>query len=270
MRSVAARVSGAAFCREAPIEMSTGPVSQNAPSAATAGARKELLRLFRERPISDEELLVNLCLYMRSGALARILFLDELYRKIVKLPGVICEFGIWWGQSLVVFENLRAVHEPYHARRIVGFDTFAGYSGIGEADKRSSTIAEGVYGVPAGYEAYLDALLSCHEAENVMSHVRKHELVKGDATEAAGRWFERNPEALVALAFFDMALYEPTKAALEAIRPRLVKGSVVAFDELGNKDYPGETRAALEILGTEGFKIRRSRFLPDRSYFVKV
>lgn len=251
--------------------MSTGPVSQNPSPATTANARKGLLRLFRERPISDEELLVNLCLYMRSGALAKILFLNEMYQKIIDLPGVICEFGIWWGQSLAVFENLRAVYEPYnHTRRVIGFDTFAGYSGIGEADKRSSTIAEGVYGVPAGYEAFLDELLSYHEEENVMSHIRKHELVKGDATVSAGRWFESNPEALVALAFFDMALYEPTKAGLEAIRPRLIKGSVIAFDEFGNKGYPGETRAALEVLGTENFEIHRSRFLPDRCYFIKA
>jgi hypothetical protein len=250
--------------------MSTGPVSQNAPSAATADARRELLRLFRERPISDEELLVNLCLYMRSGALARVLFLNELYQMILPLPGVVCEFGTWWGQSLVVFENLRAVYEPYHTRRVIGFDTFAGYAGIGAADRRSLTIAEGVYGVPAGYEAYLRRLLLCHEAENVMSHVHKHELVKGDATETVQDWFKSNPEVIVALAFLDMALYEPTKAALEALRPRLVKGSVIAFDELGNSSYPGETRAALEVLGLDGFEVRRSRFLPDRAYFIRL
>ena len=251
--------------------MNTGPVSQNASSPTVLGARQELLRLFRERQIGEEELLVNLGLYMRSGALARILFLNEIYQKITKIPGVVCEFGVWWGQSLVVFENLRAVYEPYnHTRRVVGFDTFTGYDGIGDADKRSTTIAEGVYGVPDRYESYLDALLSCHEQENVMSHIRKHELVKGDASVCAPLWFDNNPELLVALAFFDMALYEPTKASLEAIKPRLIKGSVIAFDELSNNQYPGETRAALEILGTKRFEIQRSRFLPDRSYFVKL
>ena len=51
---------------------------------------------------------------MRSGALARILFLNELYEKIVHLPGCVIEFGTWWGQSLVLFDNLRVVHEPYN------------------------------------------------------------------------------------------------------------------------------------------------------------
>ena len=250
--------------------MTTGPTSQNQSKTSSIEARKELLRLFKERPVGDEELLVNLCLYMRSGALARLLFLNEIYQQIVHLPGIACEFGIWWGQTLVLFENLRAVYEPYHARRIVGFDTFAGYSNISETDKRSSTISEGVYGLPQGYEDYLGKLLSYHEQENVMSHIRKHELVKGDATVSAKKWFGENKETLVALAFFDMALYEPTKACLEAIKPRLVTGSIVAFDEFGNKDYPGETEAVLEVLGTKNFEIKRSRFLPDRVYFTKT
>jgi hypothetical protein len=251
--------------------MTTGPVSQRPPSPATVEARKELLALFRERPIPDEELLVNLGLYMRSGALARILFLNEIYQKIIAIPGIVCEFGVWWGQNLVVFENFRAAYEPYnHLRRIVGFDTFTGYSGITAADQRSTTIAEGVYAAPPGYEAYLERLLSYHEAENVMSHIRKHELVKGDATLSSGEWFGRNPATLVALAFFDLALYEPTKACLLAIRDRLVKGSIIAFDEFSSEDYPGETLAALEVLGVEGFEILRSRFLPDRAYFVKI
>lgn len=249
--------------------MQTGPVSQATAAPTAASNRQRLLELFRARQISDEELMVNLSLYMRSGALARLLFFNEIYQKIIDLPGAVLEFGIWWGQSLVLFENLRAVYEPYnHARRIIGFDTFTGYQGIGDADARSSTISEGVYGVPEDYEAYLGALMEYHRQENVLPHICKYELVKGDASQTSVNYFDDHPEMLVALAFFDMALYEPTKKALEAIRPRLLPGSVIAFDELNNRDYPGETRAALEALDMRDFTIHRSRFLPDRTYFT--
>jgi len=246
----------------------SGPVSQNTPSRS-ADLRRRLLKLFAERPMPDDELLVNLGLYIRSGALAKMLFLNELYEKIVPIPGVICEFGVWWGQSLVMFENLRAVHEPYnHMRRVIGFDTFTGYPAVGAHDKRSQTISEGVYSVVTGYEDYLSELIDYHEQENVMSHIKKHVLVKGNATETVPRYFDEHAETIVALAFFDMALYEPTKACLEAIMPRLMKGSIVAFDELNHKDYPGETKAALEVLGLSTHKLLRSKFLPDRCYFV--
>ena len=102
----------------------------------------------------------------------------------------------------------------------------------------------------------------------MMSHVKKHTLVKGDASITCSEFLNNNPEVLVAMAYFDMALYEPTLKCLEAIKPRLIKGSVLVFDELCHHDYPGETRAVVEILGTQNYEIKRSKFLPDRSYMV--
>jgi hypothetical protein len=243
--------------------------SQNRSANSTLEARKQLYRLFSKRPMSDEDLLVNLSMYMRSGSLAKLLFLNEMYQKIIDLPGVICEFGVWMGASTVAFENLRAVYEPYNCqRRVIAFDTFAGYVGIGQSDIRSDIISEGVYTVSEGYEKYLAELLDYHEKENVMAHVKKHTLVKGDASITCPEFLNKNPEVLVAMAYFDMALYEPTLKCLEAIKPRLIKGSVLVFDELCHHDYPGETRAVVEILGTQNYQIKRSKFLPDRSYMV--
>ncbi len=245
--------------------------SQNRTDTSVTENRERLFRLFNDRPMTDEELLVNLGLYMRSGALAKILFLDEMYRKVVKIPGTVMEFGVWFGQSLAVLENLRAVHEPYnHQRRIVGFDTFEGYPDVGEKDKPSELIKKGGYSVEQGYEGYLEDILNFHENENVMRHIQKHQVVKGNVTQTLPKWLSVNPQAFVALAFFDMALYEPTKNALAAIKPRLIKGSVIVFDELNHPDYPGETEAALEILGVEGFVVENSEILPDRVFFRKL
>ena len=44
-----------------------------------------------------------------------------------------------------------------------------------------------------------------------------------------------------------MALYEPTKSALLAIKNHLMPGSVLMMDELNNSDYPGETKAFKEV-----------------------
>ncbi len=252
--------------------MSTKITSQNKTDDKVASNRERLFNLFKNRPMGDEELLVNLGLYMRSGALAKILFLDEIYKKIVGIPGHIMEFGVWWGQSITTFENLRAIHEPYnHQRRVVAFDTFTGYpEDIGKKDKLSEIISKGVYQVNEGYEKYLEELIDFHEKENVMGHIKKHEVVKGDVRTTLPVWLNDNPQAFISLGFFDMALYEPTKAALEAITSRMIKGTVIVFDELNHKDYPGETEAAMEILGCNGFKIENSKILPDRVLFTKI
>lgn len=245
-------------------------ITSQSPSADKAiEARQQLFKLFRDRPLSDEELLANMGLYIRSGALAKILFLAEIYQKVLEIPGVIMEFGVWRGQSLAVFENCRAIFEPYnHSRRIYGFDTFSGYPDIGENDKASEIIEKGVYSVEWNYEGYLDAVLNYHEQENVMSHIRKHALIKGDASITCPQFLADHPEALIALAYFDMALYQPTRDCLRAILPRLVKGSVIVFDELSHPEYPGETKAFLEVIGARQFQLNRSRFLPDRVFLT--
>lgn len=228
-------------------------------------ARETLYRLWRSHSIPDDQLLQNLGLFIRSGALAKIFFLNELHERVLNLPGAIVEFGVWWGQSLAVFQNLRAMHEPYHNRLVVGFDTFEGYPEPGKHDRPSETIKQGGYTTTGGYEAFLSELLAYHDAENVLSQFRKFELVKGDVCKTAQPFFDGRPEMLVALAFFDMALYEPTKAAIEAVLPRIVKGGILAFDELNDPDYPGETEAVIETIGLRQYRIERSRFLPART-----
>jgi hypothetical protein len=237
-------------------------------SEAQIKGRQLLVQLFQETPLPVEELLINLGLYTRSGAFAKVLFLDEIYRQVLSVPGDVIEFGTWWGQSLVTFLNLRAVHEPYSARKVIGFDTFAGYPKPGHRDKPSEVIKEGGYGVSDDYVAYLTRLLTYHEQENVMAHRKKFELVPGDVMQTVPKFFAERPEQIIALAFFDMALYEPTKQALTTIQDRLVKGSILAFDELNDPEYPGETEAVREVIGLRNCEFRRSKYLPDRTYAV--
>jgi hypothetical protein len=232
-------------------------------------ARNRQMELLRQTPLPPQELVTNLGLYLRSTVVAKILYLDELYANILHLPGVIMEFGCWWGANLALFSSLRAVHEPYnYTRRVVGFDTFAGYQSISDKDGTSQFVTEGAYSVTANYRPHLEAVLDYHEVENPMAQIKKYELVAGDVTKTVPEYFQRHPECIVALAYLDMQLYEPTKAALEGILPHLVKGSVLAIDELNCPEFPGETQAVEEVLGFRRHRYLRSKFLPDRTYVV--
>jgi hypothetical protein len=232
-------------------------------------AREKLLELFQTTPIPPEHLLVNLGLYTRSSVIAKFLYVNELYQQITTIPGVVMEFGVWWGQNLALFESLRAVYEPYnYTRKIIGFDTYEGYPSISEQDGSCDLVKLNQYAVSEDYLEHLSALLDYHQQENVMSHVKKYELVKGDATVTIGEYLEKHTETIISLAYFDMQLYEPTLMCLEAIKPYLVKGSVIAMDELNSSEFPGETVAFREAFGSMNFRLFRSRFLPDRSYAV--
>jgi len=233
--------------------------------------RKKLMQLFKERPFSDEDTLVNLTLFMRSGSLAKLLFLDEIYREIIQIPGCIFEFGTYLGGTTVAFENLRAVHEPYnHLRRIFTFDTFNGYINT-SSEKYISKVFKNIidsktYSTPTKYEIYLRKLLDCHEKENVMSNISKHKIICGDVVKTLPQLLSNDKSIIVALAYFDLAMYMPTKQALEILLNKMLKGSVIILDELGHPDYPSETNVFYELLASRNYTITRSKYLSDRSY----
>jgi Macrocin-O-methyltransferase (TylF) len=240
---------------------------------ATSERERELRRgfveLFKRTPIPDDELLAQLGLYLNRQTLSRILFLHELYAQIVDVPGIVVELGVRWGQNLALFASFRGMEEPFnHTRRIVGFDTWSGFPEPSTEDGGAPIASAGAYGVPEGYEDYLREVLLYHEQESPLSHLEKFELVKGDAVKTVPRYLEERPETVIALAYFDFDLFEPTRASLEAIRPHLVRGSVLGFDQLGSRQFPGETLALRETLGLDGLRLRRSRHAAQAAYAV--
>ena len=76
--------------------------------------RKSFLKLFKECPLPEDELLYNLGLFINRQTLSRILFFHDLYRKIININGIIIEFGVRWGQNLALFESFRGIYEPYN------------------------------------------------------------------------------------------------------------------------------------------------------------
>jgi hypothetical protein len=231
--------------------------------------RQRLYDLYKNSPIPSDEMLINGGLYMRSSALSKLLFLDEAYKQIIGIPGNILVFGTWWGQDVSVLYNLRAIHEPYNfTRKVIGFDTFTGYPTPTDNDKISDTIKEGAYSTAENYKAHLDELMEYHEQENIMSHIKKYELVEGNILKTLPEYCANNPHELISLVYIDVALYEPTKVILEQCIPNMVKGSVIVFDELNAPEYPGETVALKESGLLKKCTLTRSRIVPDRSYLI--
>jgi hypothetical protein len=231
--------------------------------------RERLQRDFEECPIPANELFANLGLFLNRQSLSRILFMHEMYRKIVNVHGIVMEFGTRWGQNLALFSSFRGMYEPFnYSRKIVGFDTFAGFKAISAHDKESHGVVVGGYGVSENYEAYLDRILNYHEQESPLSHIRKYELVKGDVAVTVPKYLSENPQTVVAMAYFDLDLHEPTKQCLEAIKDYVTRGTVLGFDELNHADFPGETVAFREVLGLRNYRVERSPLVPSAAYVV--
>lgn len=231
--------------------------------------RNKLVQLFRQSPVPDDQILTNMGLYLNAKNLSRILFMDFLYRQAIDVQGVVMDFGTRWGQNMALFTSFRGMYEPYNRhKKIIGFDTFKGFPKVSAVDGVSEMIHDGNVSVTDDYLDHLEQVLDCHEKDNPLGHIRKHDFVVGDACQGINEYFQKCPETIVALAYFDFDLYEPTKACLEAIKPRLVKGSVLGFDELNDPDSPGETAALMEVFGLNNVSLKRYRWASRVSYFV--
>jgi hypothetical protein len=223
----------------------------------------ELQKLLAERTTSSGPLWnTDLITYTTRMTSSRFLYLNELYLKILDVPGVILEFGVRYGTSMVAITNLRGIHEPFnYQRKIIGFDTFEGFPSVHQND--TDVWLPGDYDTPLGYEDTLEKILNLHEQLSPVSHIKKYEIVKGDVLVTINQWLDSNPGLMVAMAMFDMDLYEPTKHALAAIQPRLMRGSMLVFDEFSNSSYPGETLAVREQFDTREVEFGHSRYQPS-------
>lgn len=225
-------------------------------------------RIFEECSDSVETKLENFPKYVRRNHLKRFLAMYELFKLAMPVKGSIVECGVFRGFGIMTWAKLSAMLEPENlTRRIYGFDTFDGFPTTGANDK-SQFASPAVGDLKSSSYDELQQLIAEYDRDRFLGHIGKVELVRGDITKSAKEFVETHPHVVVSLLFIDCDLYEPTKAALEAFLPRMPKGAIVAFDELDNPIWPGETLAALDAKVLSGLRLRRLEWDPYIAYAV--
>jgi len=168
-----------------------------------------------------------------------------------------------------LFSTFRSIYEPFNRhRKIIGFDTFSGFPTLDKKDGNSDLMSEGNVATTKNYQDYLEKIMSLKETQNPLDHIKKFQINVGDASKTVPNYLKENPHTVIALAYFDFDIYEPTKICLNAIRNHLVKGSVLGFDELNDEDSPGETIALMETFGLNSINLRRLPITSRTSFFV--
>lgn len=212
--------------------------------------------------------LENFPKYVRRQHLKRFLAMYEIFKLILQVKGSVVECGVFKGFGVMTWAKLSAMLEPENlTRRIYAFDTFAGFPNV--SDKDGNTVIKHEYGglYADSYEELLE-LITEYDRDRFLGHMDKVHLIKGDVVKTIPKFIKEHQHLLVSLLFLDMDLFEPTKAALENFLPRMPKGAVVAFDELDNPMWPGETLALLESIGVNKLSIRRFEWDPYVGYAV--
>jgi hypothetical protein len=229
---------------------------------------KSLENIFVNCSDSIEAKLENFPKYVRRQHLKRFLAMYELFKLILPVKGSIVECGVFRGFSLMSWAKLSSILEPENlTRRIYGFDSFNGFPSVSSNDRSGSGIAEVGDFQTSSYDELIE-LLRVYDQDRFLGHIPKVQLIRGDASKTIPEFVQQNRHLLVSLLFIDLDLYEPTKAALEHILPRMPKGSIVAFDELDNPIWPGETEALLEKMPINRLRIQRFDWDPYIGFAV--
>jgi hypothetical protein len=218
---------------------------------------------FDRNPASWESKIENFPKYVRRQNLTRFLALYEIFKRVLSVKGSIVECGVHDGFGLMTWAKLSAILEPVNlTRRIYGFDTFEGFPSVSAADRTAASMHVKPGDLYADSYDELMELTATHDSTRFLGHVAKTRLIRGDACRMIPAFVNESPHVLVSLLFMDFDLYEPTRVALETFLPRMPKGAIVAFDELDNPLWPGETTAMLEVLEKYKLRIERLPFDP--------
>ena len=187
----------------------------------------------------------------RRQALKRFLAHVELFQKSLDVPGDIVEFGVFRGLGLMTWANLlEAYCIGNRTKTVYGFDNWRGFTKLSAQDGRE---ADEVNKVVGGYDSSnfaeeLRSAIEIFDKDRFIPWKPRVKLIDGDIETTAPQFVDENPGLRFSFVHFDCDLYAPTKAALNAIWPKVSRGGVVLFDEYALKEWGGETQAVDEFV----------------------
>lgn len=146
------------------------------------------------------------------------------------------EFGCFEGHTLSCAHHILGA---YGIHRLIVFDSFGGL--IGTNEDENTAFADGDYS--ASLQSVKHNLLAAN------CDLSRFTMVQGDIRQTADQM--KSIPGNVVVAYIDVDIYEPSKAALNALTDKLVSGAILMFDDfdcMGATNEAGERRALREWL----------------------
>lgn len=162
---------------------------------------------------------------------------ESLYqaaKSCLHLDGEFWECGVYRGGSAKLLAELARGN----SKTLRLFDTFRGFSGVGERDRSEVRDGRMFYSENAADEiaGFLDYELTVFHAAPIPLG------------------FAGLESSRIAFANIDVDLYRPTRDALSFIFPRMVAGGVIIVDDYNDPDWPGVAEA-VNSFGIGGFSM---------------
>jgi hypothetical protein len=196
------------------------------------------------------------------GRLQKILARYELFKKIIDVPGDICECGVFKGSGVFTWVKLMMLFKPNNKFNVVGFDLFNNKK---KKLKFKYKIDKKVqaWHVP-GTIKESEILKRCNKWK-----FKNIKLYAGDVKITTKKYVKENFGSRISLLYLDVDNYDGTLAILKNLYNKMAKGGLIAFDEYGLKGH-GESDAVDKFFDKKKVKLKSLNWANSpTSYIIK-
>ena len=176
--------------------------------------------------------------------LARALYIVEALRSTLRVPGDAVECGAWRGATTLLMAKVLKIETRESTKHVQAFDTWQGFQGWGPHDNEQTRAEYDVDGPQAN--RFVETLAELRDL--IALYDLPVTLHQGFLQQTLPAFVRDLPGWKCAFVYLDVDLYEPTKAALDALYPHLSPGAIILCDEYSCPQWPGETCAVDEHL----------------------
>ena len=179
--------------------------------------------------------------------LQKIISKYEIFKKIIDVPGDICEFGVFKGAGIFTWVKLMKLFKPNNDFKVVGFDFFENKSNPKfkfKLDKKVQSFHT------KGGISQKELKKKCKEWD-----FKNLKLYAGDVKKTSKQYAEENFGSRIALLYLDVDNYEGTLEILNNLYKKMSIGGVIAFDEYALQGH-GESDAVDEFFREKKIKLK--------------
>lgn len=184
-----------------------------------------------------------------TGRLQKILTRYELFKKIINVPGDICECGVFKGSGIFTWVKMMKLFKPNNKFKVIGFDLFGNKKKekLKFKFKKDKNVQNWHN---SGTISQEQILKKCKEWD-----FKNIKLYAGDVKKTTKAYQKESFGSRIALLYLDVDNYDGTLAILNNLYKKMAKGGLIAFDEYGLEGH-GEADAVDKFFKDKKIKIK--------------
>ena len=194
--------------------------------------------------------------------LQKILARYELFKKILEVPGDICECGVFKGSGIFTWVKLMKLVKPNNNFSVVGFDLFGTKKSKLKFKYKQDKKVQAWHNPNTISQKEL--IQKCNEW-----NFKNLKLYPGDVKLTTKKYVKENFGSRIALLYLDVDNYDGSLAILKNLYNKMSKGGIIAFDEYALRGH-GESEAVDKFFYKKKIKLKSFSWANSPTSYVII